>query len=91
MFFNEILDRISWIFDDFPSFFPTSDDSFSATSEPISKSLGIFNKYSPRAVDCAMFRRRTRKTSFSFSAMENRKFEILTLSSPSLSSFYFEQ
>ena len=50
----------------FLDFLPTLEGSFSTITDPISKSLGIFNKYSPRAVDCAMFRRRATKTTFYF-------------------------
>ena len=48
------------------------------TSDPISKSFGVFDIYSSRAVDCAMFHCHPRKTSFSFLAMKNRQSEILT-------------
>ena len=52
------------------------------TSDPISKSVGVFNIYASRAVVCAMFHYHPRKTSISFFAMKNRQSEILTLSSP---------
>ena len=67
-----------WFFD----FLPTLEDSFSMTTDPISKSLGIINIYSLRAVDCAMFRRCVAKITFSFLSMKIWNFEILTLSSP---------
>ena len=54
------------------------------TSDPISKSVGVFNIYASRAVVCAMFHYHPRKTSFSFLAMKNRQSEILTMSSPVL-------
>ena len=51
----------------FFDFLPTLDGSISMTTEPISKSLGIFNMYSLRAVDCAVFCRRAKKMIFRFS------------------------
>ena len=53
----------------------------SATTCPLAKNLGIFNTYSPRAVDCAQSRRSVLKTSFRFMSMENRKIRKMTLGS----------
>ena len=52
-------------------FLPTLDGSISMTTESISKSVGIFNMYSLRAADCAMFCRRAKKTDISFIPVEN--------------------
>ena len=77
-----ILDRILEDLGGKSNFFSTLRESFSMTSDPISKSVGVFNIYASRAVVCTVFHYHPRKTSISFFAMKNRQSEILTLSSP---------